>query len=192
MSDLLQHSKRWSRAEYDRLVELGVLDTADKVELIEGVIVEKMPQYSAHATSTGLCEDALKQAFCEGYHVRVQMPLAISDWSEPEPDVAVVTGTRRDYSRSHPMTAVLVVEVAESSLSIDRGEKLRGYAAAGIQEYWIVNLVNRVVEVHRQPAPHREQPGEYTYLEVATLAPGDIISPLGAPHVSIPVADLLP
>jgi len=115
----------------------------------------------------------------------VQLPLALGPYSEPEPDVAVVEGTIDDYVEAHPSTAVLVVEVADASLQFDRTRKAALYARAGIPDYWIVNLLDGVLEVHRQPE------GD-AYRERLVLPSQERVRPLARPEVEIAVAELLP
>ena len=176
---------RWTRAQYDLMVDAGILTPESHVELIEGEVIAMTPQGSPHAVTTGLIHRQLQQVFAKGYWIRIQMPLAINEDSEPEPDVAVVAGDIRDFTDAHPGTALLVVEVAENTLTQDRGRKQRLYARAGIPEYWIVNLADGQVEVYREPA------GE-TYRQVRTFKSGDVVSPLAAPESAVAVADLLP
>src|SRR5215469_14042126 len=145
--------RRWTRSEYDRLVHLGVLRD-EPVELVGGHLVVAEPQGSYHASALGAAGDALRAVLPHGWLVRIQMPVALDDESEPEPDVAVVPGEWADYRTSHPSRPVLVVEVAESSLSFDREDKGSLYARAGVRDYWIVNLVDRTLEVYRDPEPH--------------------------------------
>jgi Uma2 family endonuclease len=184
-------TRRWTRWEYDRLIELGVLHEDEPIELLAGRLVVREPQRTPHATATQLAADALRAAFGVGWSVRVQLPIALDDESEPEPDVAVVPGAPRDYLREHPSAPVLVVEVAHESLRADRTLKARLYARAGIADYWIVNLVDRVVEVHR--APSRPSPRRRTgYATVQRLPAAETITPLAAPTSRISVADLLP
>jgi Uma2 family endonuclease len=187
----LSSRKRWTRKEYDQLVERGILEPDARVELIDGDIVEKLPQKSAHASAIRRTEEALRDAFASGHDVRCQFPLALDDYSEPEPDLAVVAGSFLDYEAAHPTTAILVVEVADSSLAIDRA-KAGLYARAGIPEYWIVNLVARALEVYSDPHPAREQPLGHAYRVVHILEEGARVSPRHAPSHSIAVADLLP
>jgi Uma2 family endonuclease len=130
-------------------------------------------------------------ALGRSWRIRVQLPLALGPDSEPEPDVSVVRGTPRDAPSGHPTTAALVVEVADSSLRLDRGPKARVYARAGIADYWIVNLIDRVLEVHREPSGPRPG-GQSAYAAVHTLDADAIIAPLAAPPARIAVADLLP
>ena len=184
--------KRWKRVEYERLVDRGAFDPGDRVELIDGLLLVAEPQSSSHYTAIQLVERALRFAFGEGWTVRTQAPIALDDASEPEPDVAVVRGGVRDFARAHPVDPVLVVEVSLSSLEFDREHKASLYARAGRPEYWIVNLVDRVLEVRREPAPEPSTPYGWDYALVDVLGPTERASALGAPAVQIPVGDLLP
>ena len=131
-------------------------------------------------------------AFGEGWHPRLQAPLALGEHSEPEPDIAVVAGVPRDYVAAHPSTAALVVEVADSSLRLDRRFKAALYARAGLREYWIVNLVDRTLEVYRNPRPAADTADDWTYGSVEVLHPPAVVTPLAAPAVQIIVSNLLP
>jgi Uma2 family endonuclease len=122
----------------------------------------------------------------------MQGPLDLRPHSEPEPDVAVVPGRRQDYAVRHPHIALLVVEVSDTSLAQDRGDKASLYAAAGITDYWIVNLVDGQLEVFRNPIADPSQRHGHRYADVIVLARSDRVTPLAFPSVSIPVADLLP
>lgn len=184
-------TRRWRRVEYDRLVELGIF-AGERLELLDGVLVVREPQGSPHAAMVGQVGDVLRVAFGAEWHVRLQAPVALDDDSEPEPDVAVVAGAFRDYLGDHPSRPVLVVEVAESSLRLDRRMKSGLYARARLREYWIVNLVDRVLEVHRDPEPTTEAPYRAAYASVEVLRPPATVSPLAAPHARVLVADLLP
>ena len=164
----------------------------ERVELIDGLLMVAEPQSSSHFTAIRLVERALVRAFGEGWDVRAQGPIALDDASEPEPDVAVVRGELRDYVRAHPADPVLVVEVALTSVNFDREHKASLYARAGRPEYWIVNLVDRVLEVRREPAPSPSAPYGWDYSTVEVLRPGDSVRPLAAPTAQIAVADLLP
>ena len=167
------------------MIGVGILREDEHVELIGGRIVEMSPEGPAHAGAIDLCADALRAVFGTGYTVRVQHPLIVDPLDEPEPDVAIVPGGPRDHLAEHPRSAALVVEVADSSLEYDRVEKARLYARAGFEEYWIVNLRDRCLEVHRQPLSDG-------YGQVATLAADATVSPLAAPGGRIAVAALLP
>ena len=127
-----------------------------------------------------------------GWHVRGQSPIALDDESEPEPDIAVVSGSRRDYAAAHPAQPVLLVEVADSSLSFDRHRKGSLYARARVPEYWIVNLIDRALEIHRNPQPAAGAVFGWRYTQIRRLSPDETVTPLGAPEARILVADLLP
>ena len=184
--------KQWTRVEYEHLVEKGVFTPGDRVELIDGLLVVAEPQSSAHYTAIELVERALARAFGEGWHTRSQAPIALDETSEPEPDVAVVRGDLRAYTAAHPDDPVLVVEVALTSLALDREHKASLYARAGRPEYWIVNLVDRVLEVYRDPVPSPSAPYGWDYGARETLGAGDSVRPLAAPPARVAVGDLLP
>jgi Uma2 family endonuclease len=189
--DTPTRTRRWRRVEYDRLVELGMFD-GERLELLDGRLVVREPQKSPHAATVAQGAEVLRVAFGAGWHVRVQAPVALDDDSEPEPDVAVVAGVPRDYVTAHPSTPALVVEVADSSLRLDRRFKSHLYARAGLPEYWIVNLIDRVIEVHRVPQRAADERDGWVYRSVTVLRPPETVTPLAAPHARIPVADLLP
>ena len=178
--------------DYHRMVEAGILDEDDRVELIEGEILEMTPQGSAHATGVSLAQEALRAAFGPRVYVRVQLPLALGSDSEPEPDVAVVAGSVRDYRDAHPQSALLVLEVADRTLPYDRDVKGSLYARAGVPEYWLVNLAEALVEVHRDPILMPEARFGWQYRTVDRFGPGDSIAPSSLPRARIAVADLLP
>jgi Uma2 family endonuclease len=183
--------RRWTREEYDRMVDAGILREGEKVELIDGEILHKMTQGEPHATGVWLAQYALQQSFGPGFAVRVQLPLAPDDFSEPEPDLAVLRGSPRDYDGVHPPAALLVVEVADTSLGFDRRRKAGLYARAGIPEYWVVNLVEGRLKVHRDAEPKSDVPLGWRYASLRSLAPDERVLPLGA-REEIAVADLLP
>jgi Uma2 family endonuclease len=183
---------RWTRSEYDRLIDAGLLGSSDRVELLGGQLIVAEPQGSAHFTAIQLAQDALRGAFGGGWQVRVQGPIALDEESEPEPDVVVVPGTARDYRDAHPARPVLLVEVADSSLATDRERKGSLYARAGVSDYWIIDLIDRVLQVHREPAPNPAAPFGWGYRSLTLFRPGSWIEPLAAPGTRIPVADLLP
>jgi Uma2 family endonuclease len=184
--------RRWTRAEYERLIEIGVFHPGEPIELLGGELMVSEPQGSAHYTAIGLMEDALRAALGPGWLVRSQGPIALTDDSEPEPDVAVTRGSRRDYSREHPARPALVVEVAESSLSLDREHKGSLYARAGVADCWTLNLVERVLEIYRDPILDSTTRFGWRYASLEILAPGASAAPLAAPAARIPVSDVLP
>ena len=182
--------KRWTRKEYDALIEHGIVTREDRVELIDGLLIVAEPQSAYHYTAIGLVVRALTRAFGDGWTVRSQGPLALDETSEPEPDVAVVRGDLLDYAGAHPSDPVLVVEVALSSLALDRRYKSSLYARAGRSEYWVLDLVTRTLEVRREPAPSASAPYGWDYGSVQVLRPGETVRALAAPNVAINVSDL--
>jgi len=177
--------------EYERLVDLGIF-MGERLELLDGLLVVQEPQGSPHAAIVTQVGQVLASAFGAGWHVRLHAPLALDEDSEPEPDLAVVAGTPRDYINAHPSTAALVVEVADSSLRLDRRLKGGLYARAGLPEYWVVNLVDGLLEVHRAPQPVADAAYGWAYRSVDILRPPATVTPLAAPGARIPVAALLP
>src|SRR5262249_1486941 len=160
---------------------------AERIELLGGVLVCREPQGSAHATAIRMAEEALRRAFTEGWDVRAQLPVALDVESEPEPDVSVVPGSFRDYRHGHPSRAGLIVEIADTSLALDREDKGSLYARAGLADYWIINLVDHVLEVYRGPVADAGAPHGWRHASLSTFRPGDLVTPLAAPHTSIPV-----
>lgn len=170
------------RREYDRLVADGAF--ADEcLELLRGQIISMSPQGARHAAVIRKLNMLLAPALAGRADVQIQSPLALSDESEPEPDVAVVDPG--DYADDHPHTAHLVIEVAESSQDTDRNVKTPLYAAAGIAEYWIVDVPAQHVEVYLEPAGT-------LYQRKATYRREDTIQPARYPELTVPVADILP
>jgi len=182
----------WRRVEYERLIETGFFQRGDQIELLGGQLIVAEPQGSGHFATIRAVEDALRSVFGRGWEVRGQGPLALDEESEPEPDVAVVPGSFRDYVDGHPARPVLVVEVAESSLALDRDHKGSLYARAGLADCWIVNLVDRVLEVHRGPAPDPSASFGWRYGSVEILGRAASVPPLALRDAHIQVADLLP
>lgn len=179
----------WTREEYYRMGDAGFFH-GQRVELIEGEIMVFSPQLWPHSSTVDRVGKLLDRVLGSGFWTRMQLPVNFGA-SEPEPDVSVVLGKREDYS-AHPTTAVLIVEVSESSLAYDRTRKASLYARAGIADYWIVNLVDRQLEVRRDPRPDPSQHYGHGYGSLATLVPPAVVNPLAAPQISLAVADLLP
>ena len=178
---------RITSERYWRLVDEGVISPDDRVELLEGVIVSMSPQDPPHAFAVGNLTRLLIAAVGDDAAVRVQLPLDVSELSTPEPDLAVVAGRHEDYVAAHPTSALLVIEVADSSLLQDRLTKGPIYAAGGIGEYWLVNLRDRCIEVHRNPDRAQRR-----YATCRILTPEERVEPAALPRVSIPVAEILP
>ena len=166
-------------AQYHQFPEFNA--RGRRTELIRGVIIEKMPKSPLHASIAKLLYDGLHASAPAGWSVRQDQPLTLRD-SEPEPDIAIVRGSVQDYRTSHPETAVLVIEIAISSASLDR-EKASLYAEAGVEEYWIVLPVERRVEIQRRPESglYREQ----------TVVEGDTLLECGRlPGLHVSLAEL--
>jgi Uma2 family endonuclease len=150
---------RLTVGQYHAMAHAGILTDDDPVELLEGLLVCKMTKYRPHTMATGLLRDALSDIVAPRCYVDAQEPVTTSD-SEPEPDLLVVRGTRRDYTdrQPGPEEVLLVVEIADTSLRRDRGVKKRIYAAAGLPLYWIVNLKERKIEVYTGPTGPTRRP----------------------------------
>jgi Uma2 family endonuclease len=170
------------RAEYDRLVGLGML-RGEKVELLDGRLVRMSPQGEAHVFSVTRLNKLLIRALGDRAEVRVQAPFGASDVSEPEPDLAIVPAG--DYLHEHPSRAFLLVEVADSSLQDDRRVKGPLYAAAGVPEYWIVDVTTGTVEVHRDP-------GAEGYATITRHAGSALLAVPGFEDVVVRVSDIVP
>ncbi len=168
------------------MADAQVFSEDDRVELLEGEIIEMAPIGSRHAA----CVDRLTQVFAlalgEEAIVRVQNPLRLSEHSEPQPDLAVLRPRHDFYATAHPSPpdALLVVEVAETSAGADREIKIPLYARSGVAEAWLIDLQAHVVEVHRDPSPQG-------YRDQHRFQRGQTLSPRAVPTVSIPVEQVL-
>ena len=182
---------RWNYEEWDQMVATGVFE-GKRVELIDGKIVDMSPQLPPYTLAIVLIADAMRRAFPgPRYYVRTQSPLRVGNDSEP--DVAVVRGSVRNASKTeHPKAAPIVIEVANDSLKQDRGIKADLYAAGGIEDYWIVNLPQRQLEVRRKPVRDAKGRFGYRYAQIDVYKSGESVAPLAASRRSIAVADLLP
>ncbi len=178
--------KRWSLEEYRRFVEVGAIGPEDRVEFVEGEIVEKMGQKLPHITGAGALADALREVYGRGFHVREARPIVI-ERSEPEPDLSVLEGRALDYADRHPAPheIALLVEISDTTLPYDRDRKAALYARGRIAEYWIVDLNARRLVVHRGPLPDGSWEEVRTHPETARVAP---LSAEG----EIVVAEILP
>jgi Uma2 family endonuclease len=183
---------RFSVARYQRMIETGILTAEDKVELLENYLVLKMPRNPLHDGTVQLATEALLRVVPQGWRLRVQLTVVLPD-SQPEPDFSIVRGDARTYLTRHPgpSDVGLIVEVAESSLLRDQRDKTRIYARAGIPCYWIVNLVDRRIEVYSQPSGPAAVPA---YASFQLYQPGDSV-PLvldGNTVGTVSVDELLP
>jgi Uma2 family endonuclease len=183
--------RRWRRIEYEGLVNLGTF-RGEPLELIGGQLIVAEPQGAHHAAAITKVDYALRAVLPPGWFVRVQAPLSLDDESEPEPDLAVVSGHPGDYQDFHPARPALAIEVAESSVRFDQERKGSLYARAGVEDYWILNLIDRVLEVHRDPEPDPSAAFGWRYRSVVRLAPPAHVAPLAFADRVLAVADLLP
>jgi Uma2 family endonuclease len=192
MQTTYPRTRRWTRAEYDRLIDKGMFQPDERLELLAGHLVVREPQGGPHILAIERLNELLRVAFGPEWRVRVQLPIALDDESEPEPDVSVAAGRPLETTEAKPSHLALVVEVAESSLALDRKHKGSLYARARVADYWIVNLVDRALEVYRDPRPDASARYGWAYRSVESLSAGEHVSPLAAPTARVSVLDLLP
>ena len=179
--------RRFTPAEFLALVEVGILTSSDRVELLEGVIIEMAPIGDPHAGTVDIYTEILPSGADQGTLLRVQGPLALDEYSRLYPDLMLLRRTA-DYYRSRPPTpedVLLLIEVADSSVDYDRNEKLPRYAQAGIPEVWITVLPEGIIEAHTEPSG-----GRYTRKRIYT--PGGTISPACFPNIALSVDEILP
>jgi Uma2 family endonuclease len=177
----LENARRIRRTEYEKMVALGLFED-EHVELLYGILVEMSPKGPPHDSAIERLTELLVGKLAGRASVRIQSAFAASDGSESEPDVAVVP--RGNHRGGHPTQAFLIIEVADSSLAIDRGVKARLYAECGVPEYWVVNVRDGIVEVHTEIVR-----GAYT--RVQPYRPGAQIPSTGFPDIEIAVSDVL-
>lgn len=180
-------TRKFTVAEYYKLAEIGVLRPDERVELIEGEIIAMSPQGPKHASSNQRATQSLIVKLRGRATVRIQLPIHLTDDSEPEPDVVLAVPDANDYGDHHPTPPeiLLVLEVADSTLKFDRGRKSRVYANAGIIQYCLLNLKTRELVEHRQP-------GSNGYRSKKIYAEHESFRLAALPAVAIKVADLLP
>jgi Uma2 family endonuclease len=184
------HPKRWTCEEFHRLGDAGLLRDKTLI-LVNGEILETPPAGGPHDVALTLLDDIIRKVFSGGFVVRCQMSLVLGKTTDPVPDLAVVQGIARAFIQK-PTTASLVVEVSDSSLDYDTGDKACLYASAGIADYWVVDLVSRRLIVFRDPRADAAKPFSFAYATITVRQPGDNMAPLAAPGSQIAVADLLP
>lgn len=184
--------KRFTVEEYHRFIQAGAFHPEERVELLDGWMVYKVTHNPLHDAVVDQVQEAIRKRVSEEWRVRVQSAITTAD-SEPEPDVVVARGPASRYLAAHPGPAdiALLVEVADSSLNRDRVEKARLYARAGIDQYWIVNLPESLVEVYRQATGAG---AAATYSEPQRFGINDSIPlAIGGQSLSpIPVKEILP
>jgi Uma2 family endonuclease len=182
--------KRWTVAEFHRLWQDGWFEYC-RPALLDGEIIEMPNPGPAHNMSTTLADYQLKAIFGTGFVVRVQMPLVFGLWTDPIPDLAVVPGTPFDYP-DNPTSALLIVEVADTSVATDLGEKASLYATANILDYWVIDLNNRQLIVHRDPQTDPTNSARLTYRQITSFDETGVVQSVAAPASSIRVVDVLP
>ncbi len=180
---------RWNSDAYYKMAEMGLFE-GKRVELIEGEIIEMAEMRSPHITGVMILGNLFTEVFGENYCVRTQATLDLGVESQPEPDVSVVPGNLRDYAAAHPRSALLIVEVSDTTLALDRSLKASIYARNFIEDYWIVNLRSRCIEIYRKPF---EDPNlGFIYSERTVVGEQQSVSPLARPKAKIKVSDILP
>jgi Uma2 family endonuclease len=185
--EVRERLRRISVNEYHRMIEAGILGEDEDVQLIDGLLVAMTPQGRPHAFAIQELNRLLVRALGDEFKVLTQLPLALEGDSEPEPDLAVVRAQEAASPTRHPGRALLVVEVAGESLRFDRRTKAALYARSGIPEYWIVNLTDGVIEVHRDPDPPAG-----AYRQTRTYRRGEaLVAPFGK-GIPVDVAGLVP
>jgi Uma2 family endonuclease len=179
-------ARRFTVQEFERMGAAGIIDEDERVELLDGQIVQMTPIGVRHAARVTTLTRLFYATVGDRAVVSVQNPLLLSDLSLPQPDLVLLKPPEHRYERRRPVSedVLLLVEVADTSGPRDRGVKLSLYAQAGIPEYWIVDLEKNLIEVHRSPAGDR-------YVSVEPLAPGDLVSPEAFPHIELEVSEIL-
>ncbi|MGH2572180.1 MAG: Uma2 family endonuclease [Actinomycetota bacterium] len=177
---------RFTVEDYHRMGEAGILGTDDRVELIEGQIVEMPPIDSLHAGTVNYLTTVFVRGLGDRAIVSTQHPVRLSDISEPQPDLALLRPRSDFYRGSHPRPedVLLLVEVADTSVEFDRSVKLPLCARVGIPDYWLVDLQRGVLEVYRSPQENR-------YVEVQELAAGARVAPASLPDAELDVGEIL-
>jgi Uma2 family endonuclease len=178
---------RFTVSEYHRMSELGILSPTERTELINGEIITMAAKGTAHTSATTRTKKLFELALQDQATIRVQDPIRLNDFSEPEPDVVIAVSDSLDYSTHHPTPeeVLLVIEVADSSLKYDLEVKAPLYAAAGITEYWVLDVIERQLHSFRQPAE-----GRYQWQTI--LADALEIAPLAFPAVIVKITQMLP
>ena len=178
-------AKLWTVDDYHRMVETGVLTGSDRVELLEGQVIEMNPQLPPHAATTQRAFRYLDRLLEPVAYVRMQLPVTLKPKSEPEPDIAVVRIDANEYGDRHPTPddIFLIIEVADSTLLGDRQQKALLYAKAGIADYWILDVNAKQVYVFREPTPEG-------YQQETIVAANTMLAPVTFPDITIPLNQL--
>ena len=179
--------KYWTVQEYHRMSELGILDPSQRTELIAGQIILKTAKGTAHVITLQLLANSIQSQLNTTAFISTQDPIRLDNFSEPEPDLAIVKGSILDYTQAHPGAEDihLVIEVADSTLKQDCEVKDKLYARSSIVEYWVINIKNRQVQIFRDPTPTG-------YGSQLILTETHSVSPLAFPDINIAIASILP
>lgn len=177
----------WNVDEYHRMIQAEILTTSDRVELLEGQIIEMSPQQPPHAATTQRTFNYLSSLLASKAFLRMQLPITLPPDSEPEPDIAIVRIDSREYIDNHPTAndIFLLIEVADNTLNKDRKQKARTYAKAKIADYWVLDVNARQVYVLREP-------GDTTYQQETILSGNDMLSMLAFPEIEVQVKHMFP
>ncbi len=184
--------RRFTVSEYHRMIEAGVLYEGERGELMDGVIIQQMPQKSTHSAVINQMVEPFYPLALEGkVKVRVQTPIILTDDTEPEPDLALVKRREDNYFTAHPSPddTLLLIEVSDTTLAYDTEIKLPRYAAVGIPEVWIANLVDNRIEVYRDPIKLPD--GTSIYRVRTNFVKGETLAPQAFPSLKIAVAEVL-
>jgi Uma2 family endonuclease len=184
--------KRFTTHEYEELIAGGYLDTSDKVELLDGYLVEKTPHDARHSTLVDIVQELLRALMPATWTTRSQLPVRLLGDNLPEPDVAIVMGPKKRYFEDHPTAndVAMIVEVSNTTLDNDRGTKLIEYARSGIAIYWVINIPDCRVEVYSEPKGGRKP----AYKTLVEYGPGERVPVVIAGKLigEIPASELLP
>jgi Uma2 family endonuclease len=187
---VIPQPRKWTVTEFDRLGALGCF-SGRRAFLLDGVVLEQGPMEPPHAEALEVLNELLRAALGAGWRFRIHPPLHLDEFNNPMPDLAVVAGVPGYYG-DHPVSAALVVEVADTTLATDLTDKAERYATAGIRDYWVLDLNGGELHVFRDPRPLPPALGATAYRVHDVLKPGDTVSPLAAPGGTVRVGDLLP
>ena len=179
--------KRWTKAEFNAAVDRGWF-AGSRIYLYRGELIEMPAMGALHVRGTSRANVWLVRTFDPAYVVRCQGPFELPDESMPQPEFVVCT-PEQDARLPHPNAAVLVIEVSDSSVELDR-EAADDYAAAGVPDYWIDNVRDRQVEVYRDPRPDPASPTGVRYASVRVYAAGESVAPLARPDAAVAVSAL--
>ncbi len=184
---LLNPLRLWTVKEYYQMIEAGLLHPEEQVELLEGQIINMTPQGPFHAATTDYTTEYLRHTLAGKALLRCEKPIALNQYSEPEPDIAVVHLHPYRYANGHPQASevYLLIEVADTTLEYDRNTKAKIYAKAGIEDYWVLNTKKRQLHIFREPMIDG-------YSQEDILVETASISPLAFPEITVEISRLLP